>query len=111
MDGAREKKCALCGAAHDGVPADANGEFRCARCGATGRFGGEDLTAISIPGYHRRLAELESLNRELLGEIDAEGRKGGARDMRTLQRKHLERQDILCEYAFLAHFRQFVEKW
>ncbi len=111
MDEIVERKCALCSAGLEGVARDAIGEYRCAHCGATGRYSGEDLVAISIPGYHRRIAELESFNRELLAQIEEEGRKGEGRDMRFLQRKHLERQDVLCEYSFLSHFREYVEKW
>src|SRR5450759_170645 len=78
---------------------------------APGRYKELDLVAIFIPGYHRRLMDLEALNKELLGEIEIEGMKGASRDMRFLQKKHLERQDLLAEYAFLSHFRDFVEKW
>jgi hypothetical protein len=111
MEEIAERKCALCSAVLQGVATDASGEYRCAHCGAAGRYGGEELLAISIPGYHRRLMELEAFNRELLAEIESEGSKGEGRDMRYLQKKHLERQDVLCEYAFLSHFREFVEKW
>jgi hypothetical protein len=111
LEQSREKRCALCGAVLEEVADDASGEFRCHRCGTTGRYNGVDLVAILIPGYHRRLMELESLNRELVAEIDKEGTKGPGRDMRYLQRKHLERQDVLAEYSFLSHFSGFVEKW
>lgn len=111
MEPQPEKKCALCGAVLEGVAADESGEYRCARCGTTGRYDGGNLLALFIPNYHARLVELESLNRELLREIDLEGFKGEYRDMKYLQKKHLERQGILAEYAFLSFFREFVEKW
>jgi hypothetical protein len=111
MEEAPEKKCPLCSAVLEGVDEGASGEFRCGRCGATSRYEEPDLVAMFIPGYHRRLMELEALNRELVGEIEIEGMKGEARDMSYLQKKHLERQDLLAEYAFLSHFRDFVEKW
>ncbi|MHB8896372.1 MAG: hypothetical protein ACYC99_14500 [Candidatus Geothermincolia bacterium] len=111
METARERKCVLCGAVLEGVEEAESGEFRCRRCGTTGRYSGVDLVAVFIPGYHRRLAELEAANKDLLGEIEIEGMKGGARDMRFLQKKHLERQDLLAEYAFLTHFREYIDKW
>lgn len=111
MEETPEKICALCGAVLEGVEKDASGEFRCGQCGATGRHKGVDLVAIFIPGYHRRLMELEALNKELLRDIEIEGMKGQGRDMRYLQKKHLERQGLLAEYAFLSHFTDFVEKW
>ena len=111
MEPVPEKECAVCGAALEGVSRDQSGEFRCPRCGTTGRYRGADLVAVFMPGYHRRLAELETRNKGLLAEIEIEGMKGSSRDMRFLQRKHLERQDLLAEYAFLSHFREFVEKW
>ncbi len=101
----------MCGAVLEGVEPCASGEFRCGHCGVTGRYTGIDLVAIFIPGYQRRLMELEALNRELLSEIEIEGMRGSARDMRFLQKKHLERQDVLAEYSFLSHFRPFTEKW
>lgn len=94
-----------------GVSTDAVGEFQCEHCGATGRYEGEELTALFIPNYYLRIAELEKLNRELVNEIDLEGIKGEYRDMRWLQKKHNERQNVLAEYSFLSYFRQFVEKW
>ena len=111
MDPTAEKKCALCGAVLEGVGALESGEHRCRRCGATGRYDGEDLVAIFIQNYYARLAELESLNGELVREIDLEGVKGEQRDMRCLQKKHLQRQDALAEYSLLSYFRPFVEKW
>jgi len=111
MEPAAEKRCVVCGAVLEGVPEQESGEFRCRRCGTTGRYKGVDLVAVFIPGYHRRLAELETLSKDLLGEIEIEGMKGPARDMRFLQKKHLERQDLLSEYAFLTHFKDFVDKW
>lgn len=110
-EGAGERECPLCGAALEGVGVSESGEFRCARCRSTARFDGESLLAIEIPGYHRRLVELEAANRQLVREIEEEGRKGPARDARTLRKKHLERQDVLCEYGFLSHFREYVDKW
>jgi len=95
----------------EGVGSKASGEFRCARCGSTGRYEGENLIAIHIPNYELRLAELERRNRELIGEIQLEGIKGEYRDMQYLQKKHLERQHVLAEYSFLSYFRQFVERW
>ncbi len=106
-----ERKCPLCGAVLEGVGATDSGEFRCGHCGSTARYEDENLLAIDIPGYHRRLAELESMNKELVQEIELEGMRGPGRDMQFLQRKHLERQDILCEYSFLSHFRSYVERW
>ncbi|MCJ7744886.1 MAG: RNHCP domain-containing protein [Actinobacteria bacterium] len=111
MDPTAEKKCALCGAALEGVGARESGEHRCGRCGATGRYAGESLVAIFIPNYYARLAELESLNRELVQEINLEGARGEQRDMRFLQKKHLERQGALAEYVLISYFRPFVEKW
>jgi hypothetical protein len=111
MDEKLLKKCPICGLELEGVRKGVTGEFTCGRCRTTGRYEGESLTAIDIPGYHSRLSELEARNRELIGEIELEGIKGQQRDMRYLQRKHLERQDVLCEYAFLSHFEEFVRKW
>lgn len=111
MDATTEKKCPLCGAGIEGVEAGASGECRCDRCGATGRYEGEGLCAIFIPGYHARLEELARRNKELTQEIELEGIKGEYRDMRFLQKKHMERQDVLAEYSFLSYFREFVEKW
>lgn len=111
MDEVREKRCVLCGAVLEGVDECGSGEFRCGRCGATGRYDAENLQAVFIPGYHRRLMELEALNTELVGEIEMEGMKGDIRDMRYLQKKHLERQDVLREHSILSHFREFVERW
>jgi hypothetical protein len=111
MDKTVEKKCAFCGAVLEGVGALESGEHRCRRCGTTGRYDGESLIAIFIPDYNSRLAELESLNRELVQEIDLEGIKGEKRDMKFLQKKHLERQSALTEYSFLSYFRRFVDKW
>lgn len=108
---AAEKRCAVCAAVLVGVPESESGEYRCGRCGTTGRYTGVDLVALFMPGYHSRLAELESRNKDLLAEIEIEGMKGQARDMRFLQKKHLERQDLLAEYSFLSHFRDFIEKW
>jgi hypothetical protein len=107
----KEKKCAVCGAVLEGVAEGQSGEFRCRRCGSAGRFEGLDLVAVFIPGFHRRLAELEAQKKDLVEEIEMEGMKGRGRDMRYLQKKHIERQDLLAEYAFLSHFREFVEKW
>ena len=111
MESTAEKKCALCGAVLEGVGARESGEYRCRRCGTTARHDGGDLVALFIPTYYARLAELESLNREMLQEIDLEGMKGQHRDMRYLQKKHLQRQDVLAEYSLLSYFRPFVEKW
>ena len=111
MEPSPEKKCVFCGAALDGVAADESGEHRCRRCGATGRFEGENLVAVFIPRYDARLMELEALEREISGEIDLEGMKGQYRDMGFIRKKHLERQGVLSEYAFLSHFRPFTEKW
>jgi len=111
MEPVQEKRCAVCGAALEDVQDAESGEFRCGRCATTGRYKGDDLIALFIPGYFRRLAELEAQNKDLLAEIEVEGMKGEKRDMRYLQKKHLERQDLLAEYAFLSHFKEFVEKW
>jgi hypothetical protein len=111
MDEAPEKKCAFCGVVLEGVPLAAGGEFQCRRCGITGRFDGADMVAVFIPNYFARMAELESLNKEIVEEIGLEGMKGEYRDMRYLQKKHLERQGVLAEVSFLSHFRPFVDKW
>ena len=111
MEPSPEKKCVFCGAVLEGVQARASGEYRCRRCGTTGRYDGESLLAIFIPGYHARVMELEKRNKELVGEIELEGIKGQYRDMRYLQKKHLERQGVLAEYEFLSYFREFVERW
>jgi hypothetical protein len=111
MEEVPEKKCVLCGAVLEGVEETASGEFRCRHCGTTGRYDSVNLVAIFIPNYHARLAELDSLNKELVRDIEMEGMKGPRRDMRYLQKQHLRRQDVLCEYAFLSHFKEFVEKW
>ena len=111
MDPTAEKKCALCGAALEGVGARESGEHGCGRCGTTGRYDGESLVAIFIPNYHSRLTDLENLNRELVQEISREGARGKQRDMHFLQKKHLERQSALAEYSLLSYFRPFVEKW
>ncbi len=111
MEKTSGKKCAVCGALIEGAAEADSGEYRCGRCGTTGRYEGVELVAAFIPGYHRRLAELEALNKDLLSDIEIEGMKGPARDMRYLQKKHLERQDLLAEYSFLSHFRDFVERW
>jgi len=108
---APEKRCVICGAALEGVAAKASGEYRCRRCGCTGRYEGEGLVALFIPDYHARLMELEALNREVLNDINLEGMKGEYRDMKYLQRKHLERQDILAEYSFLTYFKEYIDKW
>lgn len=108
---ARERKCPVCGAVLEGVAEDASGEHRCRQCGCTGRYEGADLKALFIPGFHRSLMELDALNKELVSEIEMEGMKGPARDMRYLQKKHLERQDVLAEYSFLSHFTDFIAKW
>src|SRR5450756_472178 len=104
MDPTAEKKCALCGAVLEGVGARESGEHRCGRCGTTGRHDGESLVAIFIPNYYARLAEL-------VQEIDLEGARGNQRDMRFLQKKHLERHSALAEYSLISYFRPFVEKW
>lgn len=111
MERPPERKCPFCGAVLEGVFQGSSGEARCRRCGTTGRYQGENLVAIFIPRYHARLIELENRNRDLLKEIELEGMKGEYRNMKYLQKKHLERQDVLAEYAFLSHFRPFVEKW
>lgn len=95
----------------EGVAVDSSGDYRCRRCGTTGRFEGENLEALIIPRYYARLMELETLEKEISREIELEGMKGQYRDMRFIQGKHLERQGVLAEYAFLSHFRPFVEKW
>jgi hypothetical protein len=111
MEPAEERKCPVCGAVQEGVAGDASGEYRCPHCGCSGRYQGVDLVALFIPGFHRRLMELEALNKELIAEIEMEGMKGAGRDMRYLQKKHLERQDALAEYSFLSHFTGFIDKW
>lgn len=107
----RERRCPVCGAALEGVGESDSGEFRCSRCRTVSRFERENLLALHIPGYHRRILELESMNRQLVKEIEAEGRKGPDRDPRVLGEKHRKRQDVLFEYGFLSDFSRFVEKW
>ena len=111
MEDSPDKKCAFCGVALEGVARGKSGDHRCGRCGATGRYDGENLLAIFIPDYHARLMELEELNREIVQEIELEGVKGEYRNMGFLQKKHLERQEVLAEHSFLSYFRPFVEKW
>lgn len=111
MEEQQEKKCALCGAVFDGVAETDSGEFTCRRCATSERYDGVNLVAINITNYYARLAELEARNKELVGEIEIEGIKGSHRDRGYLQKKHLERQDVLTEYSFLSHFRVFIEKW
>lgn len=111
MDPGPYKKCAFCGAALEEVEPGSSGEFRCRHCGVTCRFDAENLVAIFIPNYYARLAELEGLNRELVREIELEGIKGDYREMRYIQKKHLERQSVLAEYSHLSYWRTFVEKW
>lgn len=111
MDEPGERKCLLCGASLESAGREDSGEFPCRRCGTAGRYEGETLVAVMIPNYHRRLMELDTLNSELLREIEVEGMKGPGRDMRFLQKKHLERQDVLCEFAFLSHFSEYVDRW
>jgi hypothetical protein len=107
----RPKKCEFCGAVLEGAASGQSGEFKCRRCGTTARYEGADMVAIFIPNHHARLRELESLHREIIEDINLEGMKGEYRDMRYLQKKHLERQDVLTEYSFLSHFLPFLEKW
>jgi len=111
MEQTPEKKCPLCGAFIEGAAPDASGDFRCPRCGSTGRYEGESLVALLIPGYLARMEELERRNREVLAEIDFESLKGEGRDMQYLQSKHLERQGVLAEVSFLSYFRAFVDRW
>lgn len=106
-----ERACPVCGAAMEGVGTSDTGEFRCGRCASGSRYEGESLLAVDIPGFHRRIAELQSMNRELVREIEMEGMRGPGRDMRFLQRKHLERRDVLLEYDLLSHFSGYVENW
>jgi hypothetical protein len=111
MEQTPEKKCPLCGGYIEGAAPDASGDFRCGRCGATGRYEGESLVAMLIPGYFARMEELERRNREILAEINFESLKGEGRDMKYLQGKHLERQGVLAEVSFLSYFREFVDRW
>lgn len=106
-----EKKCPFCGIALDGVSADSSGEFECIRCRSVGRYEGENMIAISIPGYGVRLREAEQMEKEVTEEIGLETLRGPGRDMEFLQRKNLELQRIQSEQAFLAHFRVFVDNW
>jgi hypothetical protein len=85
--------------------------FECMRCRSLARFQGEELLAMSIPGYEIRLMELERRHAEIIALIDAEGARGAARDMRSLRSLHEERQRVLSEFSFLSYFRQFVERW
>ncbi|MDD5448759.1 MAG: hypothetical protein PHO53_06325 [Actinomycetota bacterium] len=107
----QEKVCAFCGAVIEGIDALQWGEFRCPRCGVTGRYEGESMVAIFIPNYQKRIVELERLNQEITEEITLEGMKGEKRDMEYIRRKHMERQGILAEYSFLSHFSPFVDRW
>lgn len=111
MDEPAFKKCPLCGAAIEKASADAHDQYRCLRCGTTGRYEGENLAAIFIPGYFARIMELERMNKEILEEIELESIKGEYRDAVFLQKKHLERQGVLAEYSMLSYFRPFVDKW
>lgn len=104
-----EERCPLCNAwmrREEGVD-----YLACGRCGTLARFSGGELDALFIPGYRRRLEELERRNRELLEMIDAEGRKGELRDMRAIRSLHEERQRVLSEFSFYSYFRQFTERW
>lgn len=111
MDEPSYRKCPLCGAAIEDAAAGMSGQHRCGRCGSTGRYEGENLVALFIPGYFARLMELERLNKEILEEIELESIKGEYRDPAFLQKKHLERQGVLAEYSMFSYFRTFVEKW
>ena len=111
MEEATEKKCPVCGAVLEGVPLEASGEYDCRRCGTRGRYEERNLAALFIKDYHARLRELESLNKEILADIELESMKGEFRDMRYLREKHMERQGVLAEYSFLSHFRPFIENW
>ncbi|PKQ28538.1 MAG: hypothetical protein CVT63_02355 [Candidatus Anoxymicrobium japonicum] len=103
------RKCPFCGVPFEGSEEGVSGERRCGRCRVAARYKGKDLLAVSIPGYYRRLIELESRGKELLMEIENERAKG--RSMSVIQKKRLEHQSILSERAFLSYFMDFVEKW
>ncbi len=104
-----EEHCPLCNAMmSEGEGVD---YLTCGRCGTLARFRGGQLDALFIPGYRRRLEELERRNRELLEMIEAEGRKGELRDMRAIRSLHEERQRILSEFSFYSYFQQFLERW
>jgi hypothetical protein len=92
-------------------PTDEEGCHACMRCRSLSRFRGEELLAMSIPGYELRLEELRRRHAEILEFIEAESRKGSARDMRALRSLHEERQRVLSEFSFLGYFGQFVERW
>ena len=102
-------RCPLCGAEMEEAP---EGDcWRCPRCHTRARFHGEELEALDIPSYHRRMEELERMNSELTANIEEEGKKGARRDRRRLQALHLERQRVLSEYSFLSYFSCFQERW
>ncbi|MGQ9537788.1 MAG: hypothetical protein ACUVT4_11315 [Actinomycetota bacterium] len=110
MEGqAEERRCPLCNAILEALPEE--GCFRCRKCHSLSRFRGEELLAMDIPGYYRRLEDLRRRNLEIMTLIEAEGMKGEGRDMRSIRNLHEERQRILSEYSFLSYFQQFVERW
>lgn len=106
-----ERKCPFCSRALDGVMHDESGEFSCLKCGAAGRYEGESLVAINIPGYQMRLAELEKMEKEITEDIELESMRGLSRNLMYLQEKIQERQTVQSEYAFLSNFRMLIEKW
>lgn len=108
-DESQERRCPLCNALLEMTPDE--GCFQCLRCRSLSRFRGEELLAMSIPGFYLRLEELRRRNLEIITLIEAEGMKGESRDMQSIRSLHEERQRVLSEYNFLSYFQQFVERW
>lgn len=104
-----ERHCPLCNGLLQ--PTEEEECYECMRCRSLARFRGEELAAMSIPGYELRLEELRRRNAEILTLIEAESVKGAGRDMNALRSLHEERQRVLSEFSFLGYFRQFVERW
>lgn len=106
-----ERKCPFCSCALDGVKHDESGEFSCTKCGSIGRYDGENLIAIDIPGYSMRLVELEKLEKEITEDIELESMRGLKRNLMYLQEKIQERQTVQSEQAFLSNFRLLIDRW
>ncbi len=104
-----ERHCPLCNGLLEETQEE--GVYICMRCGSLARFRGEELLAMSIPGFELRLEELQRRHAEVLALIERESEKGAARDMRKLRSLHEERQRVLSEFSFMGYFRQFVERW
>ncbi len=91
-------------------PEGESGLWLCPRCRTEASFEGEELSSLDIPGYDMRLREIEDRVKEVTREIETEGGRGDARDMRRIRSLHLERQDLLTEYSFLTHFHELIER-